>query len=122
MPLPATGPTTRAQVKAHLAISGDDARDDTRLDSIVAAVNSRVRDWPVAEKATADTQEAADLAGWPASIVEGVTMLAARLWRRKDSPAGVAAFGDFGPVYVQRNDPDVAMLLELGDWSRPQVG
>lgn len=119
MALPATGPTTREKVKAHLRIRVDDTRDDVDIDGKVAAVNSRVRDWPVADKAALDTQEAADEAGWPASIVEGATMLAARLWRRGDSPAGVAAFGDFGPVYVQRNDPDVALLLELGDYSRP---
>jgi hypothetical protein len=49
-------------------------------------------------------------------------MMAGRLFRRRESPAGVAAFGELGAVYVMRNDPDVAMLLGLGSWAKPMVG
>ncbi len=113
--LPEGGPTTLALVKGHLSIT--DNRDDTRLDPIVNAVNRVVRSWPVSEAAVgeADWSEASD-------IVEGATMLAARLHRRKGSPAGVEAFGSNGAVYVMRNDPDVAMLLQLGPWAPPSVG
>jgi hypothetical protein len=34
----------------------------------------------------------------------------------------VAAFTAEGAVYVQRNDPDVAMLLQLGVYAPPVVG
>lgn len=122
MPLPAAGPTTLAVVKSSDYLNLPDADDDGRLARIVAAVNALVRGLPVADQSNADTQELADAAGWPASVVEGATMLVGRLWIRKDSPDGVAAIGDLGPVYVRRNDPDVAMLLELGDWSRPGIG
>jgi len=54
--------------------------------------------------------------------VQGATMLAARLHRRKGSPAGVEAFGSLGAAYVMRTDPDIAMFLKLGSWQRPQVG
>jgi hypothetical protein len=30
--------------------------------------------------------------------------------------------GNLGAVYIQRNDPDIAMLLEIGTYKRPQVG
>lgn len=116
MPLPATGPTTTPVVKAYLQIT--DADDDDALDVSVAAVNALVRELPVADRHNTTDPDPA----WSGSVVLGATMLAARLWRRKDSPAGVAAFGEFGPVYVQRNDPDVAMMLELGDYARPAIG
>lgn len=115
MALPVAGPAVLEHVKRLVGIKPDDTTDDDRLARIVAAANSFVRDLPIA--ARSDGLEA-----WQARVVEGADMLAARLWRRKDSPAGVAALGDFGPVYVQRNDPDVAMLLELGQHSRPAVG
>ncbi|MFL0579175.1 hypothetical protein [Dietzia sp. 179-F 9C3 NHS] len=60
--------------------------------------------------------------GYPASVTRGLVMLAGRLIRRRNSPAGVEAAGDLGPVYVQRNDPDVAMLLGLGTYTPPRIG
>lgn len=113
--LPPDGPATVPGVKAHLGITDD--RDDTRLAAVVAAVNARVVTWPCA-------QVAVNLADWStaSAVVEGANMLAARLFRRKNSPAGVEAFGADGAVYVMRNDPDVAMLLGLGPWQGPAVG
>lgn len=117
--LPTPGPATVSGVRRHLGHADTDTRDQTRLESLVAAVNAKVRAWPVAAKA-------AGLADWTdpavADVVEGATMLAARLYRRKNSPAGVEAFGADGAVYVQRNDPDIALLLELGNYGRPVVG
>jgi hypothetical protein len=48
----------------------------------------------------------------------GAAMLGARLYRRRNSPEGVATFTADGAVYVQRNDPDVAMLLGIGAYAR----
>lgn len=112
------GPTTTALVKAHLKIV--DAVDDAVLDRVVAATNQVVRELPIS--VPFDTEPAP--ADWSAGarIVEGATMLAARLFERRNSPNGVAAFGDGGPAYVQRNDPDVALLLRIGAYSRPAVG
>ncbi len=115
MPLPDTGPTSLEAVKAHLGIT--DTRDDSALTSVVDAVNVVVRRLPVTARL-----ERAGAVEWPDDIIEGSTMLAGRLWRRRDSPAGVVVFGDAGAVYVQRNDPDVAMLLQLGAWAHPAVG
>lgn len=59
---------------------------------------------------------------WPANVSLGAKMLAARLYRRRNSPAGVEALGELGPVYVSRNDPDLSQLLELGRYAPPKVG
>lgn len=52
--------------------------------------------------------------GWPAvpdPIKRATLLRAARLYRRKGSPEGVAGFGDFGVVRVGRNDPDYEALI-----------
>jgi hypothetical protein len=113
--LPAGGPTSVPEVREQLDMDDADIREDTQLASIVAAVNSELRTWSVAA-------DAVDAAEWPARITQGATMLAARLFRRKGSPAGVESFGSLGAAYVMRTDPDIAMLLKLGSWQRPQVG
>lgn len=117
--LPVGGPTSVALVKDYLAIS--DSRDDTRLETIVAAVNAQVRSWRCSEAAVVEPP-APPLEDWPGNIVLGATMLGARLLRRKNSPGGVEAFGTDGAVYVSRTDPDVAQLLGLGSWQPPVVG
>lgn len=112
-PLPESGPATLGGVKAYLSIG--DANDDAQITDVVAAVNDKVRGFAVADRARG-------LDEWPASIVLGANMLGGRLHKRRGSPDGLAAFGDMGAVYVSRNDPDVAMLLELGSYQRPAVG
>lgn len=114
----AEGPTTVDLVKAQLTI--DDDVDDTLILGVVDAVNVKVQSWPVAQDA--DTDPAAeDWSAW-AHIVLGATMLAARLWRRRNTPDGVAGFSDAGPAYVSRYDPDVALLLQVGTNTKPAVG
>lgn len=52
-------------------------------------------------------------------------MLAARLVRRRASPAGVETFGDGGIAgvsYVARFDPDIERALRLGAYAAPMVG
>lgn len=113
--LPEGGPTTLPMVKVQLSIAETDTRNDAQLEAIIAAVNNLVRGLRVSEVAVgAET--------WPAKITQGATMLAARLFRRKNSPAGVEAFGQLGGAYVMRNDPDIAQLLQLGNYQAPQLG
>jgi hypothetical protein len=105
-----------ATVKAELGYTNVDAPRDARLQLRVDAVNTWVRQLPVAaDSLTYGSPPPA----WPSYITLGGTMLATRLWRRKDSPSGVEAFTDGTAFYVQRNDPDVARLLKL---TLPQVG
>lgn len=117
--LPSAGPVTLAALKDELGIA-DDA-DDVTLGRIVLAVNRKVRRWPVAAYAAAPTVDPDDRA-WPEDIVQGAVMLASRLSRRRNSPAGFESFAGEGAVYVQRNDPDIAQLLELGTYQPPMVG
>ena len=54
--------------------------------------------------------------GWPAvpdPVVSACLIKASRLYHRKDSPQGIAGFGDFGPVRLaSREDADVTSLLD----------
>lgn len=117
MPLPTEEPATLTAVKAWAGITND--KDDTVLTTVILpAVNSLVRGLPVAQ--ALDTDPAPE--DWPAPIVAGATMLAARLHRRRNTPGGVEASGAFGVAYVRRVDPDVAQLLQLGEYAPPGVG
>lgn len=113
--LPPEGPATLGGVRRFLRYRADDTTDDAALGDAVAGVNALVRGWRCAQDAVGDTV-------WPANVELGADMMAGRLFRRRESPAGVAAFGDMGAVYVMRNDPDVAMLLGLGTWQSPGLG
>lgn len=115
--LPATGPATLEQVNAELTYTtGSDAGRDARVQLRVDAVNAWVRTLPVASDSLT---YGATPPAWPPYVTLGATMLATRLWRRKDSPAGVEAFTDQGAVYVSRTDPDIGRLLKL---TAAQVG
>jgi hypothetical protein len=106
-PTPADEPTSAALVAVQLSMDPTDAGVLDKLAPTVAAVN----EW-VDEHATSK----------PASRALGALMLAARLYRRRNSPEGVATFAADGAVYVQRNDPDIAMLLGIGSYAPPVVG
>lgn len=56
---------------------------------------------------------------WAPETLAGAIMLAARLVRRRNSPAGIEGFTETGAAYVRRNDPDVAVLLRL---NHPAIG
>lgn len=113
LPLPLVPVTTLGLVKGRLGVTT--GRDDAAIAEVLDPVDLLIRRLPIA-----DTSRG--LESWPADIALGATMLAARLHRRRNSPDGVSAFGDLGPVYVQRQDPDIAQLLQLGDYAPPTVG
>lgn len=69
--------------------------------------------WPVAGNGRTLVEVTAKW-GWPAVpdvIREAAVLLAARHFRRLDSPLGVAGFGDLGAIIVRRIDPDVAAMI-----------
>jgi hypothetical protein len=109
---PDEGPATAAAVAAWLSKEHGDTATTLDLAPTVAAVNRIVRRWlsPGADGV------------WGADHEHGAVMLAARLWRRRRSPDGVAAFSGDTVLYVSRNDPDVAMLLQIGPYAPPVVG
>jgi hypothetical protein len=54
--------------------------------------------------------------GWPAipePVTQATIIQASRIFKRYDSPLGVAGFGDLGAIHVSRYlDPDMAQLVE----------
>lgn len=108
-------PTTVERVKGYLKLQPLDAVDDALLADVVAATNSWVARIPWV----------AGLEGFPAAwddrADQGATMLAARLYRRRNTPSGVETFTD-SVVYVPRRDSDVDMLLRTGSHATPQAG
>lgn len=112
------GPATLAAVKDLLRITATD--DDTLIQAAVDAVNVYVVDLP---SSVPIVDGDGTPTGWPANTIHGANMLAGRIYRRRNSPAGVESFSDLGgAVYVQRNDPDVALLLGTGAYTKPRVG
>lgn len=116
MPQPTDGPATLEATKLQLQL--EDTVDDTYITSVVDAVNVTVRDMAYPLSITADPAPAE----WPADILLGSNMLAARLVRRRNSPSGVEALTDAGAAYVSRNDPDISQLLRIGANAKPMVG
>lgn len=86
--------------------------DPAILDPVVAATNTFVAALPVISNLHPDQGD------WPADVHQGAVMLAARWYRRRNTPAGVESYAD-NVVYLPRRDADVASLLHLG---APAVG
>jgi len=47
----------------------------------------------------------------PIQVTQACIIQASRIFKRLDSPLGVAGFGDMGAIRVGKVDPDVAMLI-----------
>jgi hypothetical protein len=47
----------------------------------------------------------------PIQVTQAAIIQASRIYKRLDSPLGVAGFGDMGAIRVGKVDPDVAMLI-----------
>ena len=107
---PSVPPTSASAVAEWLKLTGADAGAD--VEPYVAAANALVTRW-----CTPDPD-----GEWGPDVHLGARMLAGRLYRRRNNPAGLAEFAAEGPVFVQRNDPDIAMLLRIGAYTRPRVG
>lgn len=83
------------------------------LDEIVPAVNSFVDALPQIDR---------DAAGlWKSTTRLAAIMLAARWYRRQNSPGGLTA-NDQGVTYVSRYDSDIARMLHIDGFEKPDVG
>lgn len=98
-----------ADVEAWLRL--DAGTDADLIADVVAATNVWVSRTPYVASIPTDLD-------WPADILQGATMLAARLYRRRNTPGGIEAFGA-DAVYVPRRDADVTAMLHL---AAPRVG
>lgn len=107
---------TTEQVKAWLHLS--DGADDALIDDVVAATNAWVGALPYVRELDPTTWPDGL---WPSDVTQGAIMLAARLYRRRNTPSGVEPFVE-GAVYLPRRDHDVDALLHNGFYARPRVG
>jgi len=111
-----TWPIQTSDVTAYLGVTPAGSADQVALDRATAAVVA----W-VARNVEGLPQPATpgDPVDVGADIELGAVMLAARWYARRTSSQGIASFGELGPAYVTRTDPDVAQLLRL---NTPAVG
>ena len=99
-------PVTVAEVETYLGLPA--TADQAVVEQAVASANAYVGRLPW----LVDQLEAPD-------VHDGAVKLAARLYRRRNTPSGVEAVADVGAMYVARGDPEIRMLLRL---ATPRVG
>ena len=124
-----------ADVKEQLRLPAADTGDDDLVTRCAAAVEPQVErarpdGWPAPAPATDDAGNVLLFGGQPvivqaytpdAETYQAAVMLAARLFRRRNSPGGIESFGE-SVTYVSRYDPEIARALRTGLWALPGVG
>lgn len=86
---------------------------DGPMTMVTAAINHYVDSLPSID---------CDASGaWAATTKLGAIMLAARVYRRKNSPGGIEAVGD-SMSYIARYDSDISRLLNIDTFRKPVVG
>lgn len=113
-----TGWLLLADVKRQLAIDAVDTDDDVLIQDIIDATEPEVC------RARPDAWDPADASITPARSADayrGAVMLAARLVRRRLSPAGIESFGE-SVTYVASFDPDLDRFLRRNRFRLPGVG
>lgn len=94
-------------------LSKIDPLTDPHLSLVVPAVNAYVDSLPSIARNTDGT--------WAGTTKLGAVMLGARLYQRKNSQGGIESAGEV-VTYVARYDSDIARLLRLDNFRKPQVG
>jgi hypothetical protein len=114
-------------VKRQLAIDGTDTADDVLIQDIIDATEPevcRARPDSFSAGVFATRGHRARAATTPADhpdAYRGAVMLAARLVRRRLSPAGIESFGE-SVTYVASYDPDLDRFLRRNRQRMPGVG
>lgn len=101
---------TALEVQQWLGAHGQ----DSHMETCAAAVTAYVSTLP-----HIDLDENGD---WAAQTKLGALMLAARLYKRRNSPNGIESFAEVGNTYVSRYDSDIARLLHIEAFKKPKVG
>ena len=109
-------PATVAAVCAFLGLSPARPQDDAAMAAAVAAANDAVYAWRPDLEDPLDTETT-----WPPRADQAATMQAARLYGRRGSVQGVAAFQDTGVSFMPQLDPDLQTMLELGAYQKSVV-
>jgi hypothetical protein len=111
--MPATVPTLRT----YLGVDPASTVDEAAMGGAVAAANDLVQS--LRSDLTTDA-DGAPLPSWPPRCDQAALVEAARLYGRRGSVQGIAAFADVGVSMLPRLDPEVRSLLELGEY-QPSV-
>jgi len=112
-------PATVASLKTYLGIAPASTVDEDAMSAAVAAANDLVgvyRPDLVTDPATGDP-----LATWAPRADQAALVQAARLYGRRGSVQGIAAFADVGISMLPRLDPEFRSLLELGEYQRSVI-
>lgn len=119
MTLPAAPIVTGASVAAWLDLTPPtEESDPDQLVELAAAVDLIVRGLPSTLKRF-DLETPPDPHVWDDRWTRGAKMWAGRLQRRRMSPEGVYQLAGDAVSYINRNDPDIAVMLRL---NYPMVG
>jgi Phage gp6-like head-tail connector protein len=102
-------------VKAWLRVT--DPADDPLIEACCAAVE------PFVQRARPDQYDTAEppLFVPDGEVYQAAVMLAARTYRRRNSPGGIESIAD-AVTYVARYDPEIERALRAGSWRMPGVG
>lgn len=105
-----TWTTTDYELLPSNPAAGPEARPYTELR---ATGTQRFPGWSTTGRAA--RVEVTGIWGWPAvptAIEQACLLLAAMIFFRKESPQGVAGFGEYGQIRVRGSDPTVIALLD----------
>lgn len=113
-----TGPTgwlLLADVKRQLAMDATDTADDVLIQDVIDACEPEVC------RARPDSWDEVRTPATTPDAYRGGVMLAARVVRRRNSPAGIESFGE-SVTYVASFDPDLDRFLRRNRHRMPGVG
>jgi hypothetical protein len=102
-------------VKSWLRINAEDDTDDDLIYRCCAAAEAYV------VRCRPEWLMPGGVYTTDAETYQGAVMYAAREYRRRNSPAGIEAFGDAGTSFVARFDPDIDRMLQTGPYARPTI-
>lgn len=107
-------------VKSWLRLQAQDTSDDVLLNGVAAMTEPYVQrcrpEWFLPnEEIPTKIEYRPD-----AETYQGAVMYAAREYRRRNSPAGIEAFGET-TNFVSRYDPDIERALQTGSYANPIV-
>lgn len=106
-------PATVATLRTYLGLDPAGTSDEIAMGAAVAAANDYV---PTLRPDLTLAEDGTPLAEWPARVEQAALVEAARLYGRRGSVQGIAAFADIGVSMLPRIDPEVRALLELGEY------
>lgn len=111
-------PSTVDKLKIYLGLDPASTVDEQAMQAAVEAANDIVATWR--PDLTVD-DDGIPLDAWPARAEQAAVVQAARLYGRRGSVQGIAAFADIGVSLLPRLDPEVRSLLELGEYQPPVI-